>query len=106
MAPFAAGKNLRCSRTPDEPGNRGGKKTSAYFISQCKEGYEQIATAQPHSPGPATTVSQQTAAGAGEIAGRLTRILENTESKFPREFQPAQKAGKIDPRQIAVALIS
>jgi hypothetical protein len=62
------------------------KKNSVYFISQCQERYERIATTQPHSLGPATTVSQQTGAGASEIPGRLTRILRNTESKSPREF--------------------
>jgi hypothetical protein len=62
------------------------EKTSADFISQCKERYEQIATAQPQSLGPAITISHQTGAGVSEIAGRLTRILEHTESKSPREF--------------------
>jgi len=57
------------------------EKTSSYFISQGKERYEQMANAHPHSLRPAITIAHQTGAGAGEIAGRLARMLEQTEFK-------------------------
>ena len=54
------------------------EKTSSYFISQCKERYEQIATAHQHSLRPAITIAHQSGTGVSEIAGRLAEILENT----------------------------
>jgi len=57
------------------------EKTSAYFVSQCRERYEQIAAADPHSLRPAITIAHQTGAGVGEIAARLAHVLEKSEFK-------------------------
>ena len=62
------------------------EKTSSYFISQGMERYEQMAKAHPHSLPPAITISHQTGAGAGEIAGRLASMLGQTEFKAERPW--------------------
>ncbi|MDE3067749.1 MAG: cytidylate kinase-like family protein [Verrucomicrobiota bacterium] len=54
-------------------------KTSAYFVSQCMERYEQIAAEHPHALPPTVTLSHQIGAGVGAIANRLAQILEQTE---------------------------
>lgn len=62
------------------------EKISSYFISQCQERYEQIATARPQSFRPAITIAYQTGAGVAEIAGQLASIFENTEFKGERPW--------------------
>ena len=57
------------------------EKTSSYFISQCRDRYEQIAAAHPDSLRPAITISHLTGAGVREIAGRLAQLLEQTDFK-------------------------
>lgn len=58
------------------------EKTSSYFISQSRE-REQIVATHPHSLRPAITIAHQSGTGVNEIAGRLAKILENTELKGP-----------------------
>jgi Cytidylate kinase-like family len=57
------------------------EKSSAYFISQCRDEYEKIAAADPHLLRPAITISHEMGAGVGEISERLVEILQKAEGE-------------------------
>lgn len=74
------------------------EKTSSYFISQCKQRYEQIATADRQSLRPAVTIAHQSGTGVSEIARRLAELLEHS------EFKGEQPWGIFDQQLIENAL--
>ena len=61
-------------------------KSGAYFISQCKDFREPPPSSKAGQLKPTITISHQIGAGAPEIAGRLTGLLQESELKGDRPW--------------------